>query len=163
MKKEFAQTLKDLRLKAGYTQKQVYEMLNIPQSTFSSWEIGKAEPSASMTLKLCELYHVDNILEAFGYNGYNSDGNLQLNMKEIELVEKYRALNENGKDMLNTILRKNYFVDTQSDNSARLRLLPDTDDHLTVQAAHDRTDIEVTDEMRKHDSNIMSDDSFWNS
>ena len=28
-------------------------------------------------------------------------------------------------------------------------------------AAHERTDIEVTDQMRKHDDDIMMDDSEW--
>ncbi len=28
-------------------------------------------------------------------------------------------------------------------------------------AAHERTDIKVTDEMRKHDKDIMMDDSEW--
>lgn len=35
-------------------------------------------------------------------------------------------------------------------------------DHLEPQAAHERTDIEVTDDMRKHDNDIMDDDAFWN-
>lgn len=104
MSKEFAKTLKELRIKAGYTQKQVYEMLNIPQSTFSSWEIGKAEPSASMTLKLCDLYHVDDILSAFGYDGYNEDGSIQLNIKEQDLIEKYRSLDSYGQETVNYIL-----------------------------------------------------------
>ena len=30
-----------------------------------------------------------------------------------------------------------------------------------LKAAHERTDIEVTDEMRKHDDDIMNDDSEW--
>lgn len=34
--------------------------------------------------------------------------------------------------------------------------------HLEPQAAHERTDIEVTDEMRKRDDDIMDDDDFWN-
>lgn len=34
--------------------------------------------------------------------------------------------------------------------------------NLEPQAAHERTDIEVTDEMRKHDNDIMDDDDFWN-
>lgn len=34
--------------------------------------------------------------------------------------------------------------------------------YLMPQAAHERTDIEVTDEMRKHDDDIMDDDDFWN-
>ena len=46
--KNFSQALKTLRLKAGYTQKDVYEHFKIPQSTFSSWEVGKSEPSGEM-------------------------------------------------------------------------------------------------------------------
>lgn len=33
--------------------------------------------------------------------------------------------------------------------------------YLEPKAAHERTDIEVTDEMRKHDDDIMDDDDFW--
>lgn len=33
--------------------------------------------------------------------------------------------------------------------------------HTELNAAHERTDIEVTDEMRKHDDDIMNDDSEW--
>lgn len=106
MKKDFASTLKELRLNAGYSQKQVYEMLGIPQSTFSSWEIGKAEPSASMTLKLCKLYHVDDILTAFGYDGYNEDGSIQLNLEEIKHIEKYRSLDPHGKEIVDFVLTK---------------------------------------------------------
>ena len=32
---------------------------------------------------------------------------------------------------------------------------------LTVKAAHEREDIEVTDEMRKHDDDIMNDPDGW--
>lgn len=35
-------------------------------------------------------------------------------------------------------------------------------EHLTLSAAHERTDIEVTDEMKKHDDDIMMNDEFWN-
>ena len=34
------------------------------------------------------------------------------------------------------------------------------EEELTVQAAHERTDIEVTDEMRQHDDDIMDDEDF---
>lgn len=39
---------------------------------------------------------------------------------------------------------------------------PKEQEHLLPQAAHERTDIEVTDDMRKHDDDIMDDDAFWN-
>ncbi|RHR52082.1 helix-turn-helix domain-containing protein [Clostridium sp. AF18-27] len=35
-------------------------------------------------------------------------------------------------------------------------------DYLMPQAAHERTDIEITNEMRRHDDDIMADDDFWN-
>lgn len=35
------------------------------------------------------------------------------------------------------------------------------DEELFVNAAHERTDIEVTDEMRKHDDNIMNNPDEW--
>ena len=31
-----------------------------------------------------------------------------------------------------------------------------------LNAAHERADIEVTEEMKKHDDDIMNDDSEWN-
>ena len=61
--KEFSNKLKLLRKNAGYTQKQVYEHFNIPQSTFSSWEVGKSEPSGDMLIKLCEFYNCDMMRE----------------------------------------------------------------------------------------------------
>ena len=36
----------------------------------------------------------------------------------------------------------------------------DSSDRLTVQAAHERTEIDVTDEMRQHDDDIMNDENF---
>lgn len=40
--------------------------------------------------------------------------------------------------------------------------MPSVDKPYTEpQAAHERTDIEVTDEMRKHDDDIMDNDEFW--
>lgn len=35
-----------------------------------------------------------------------------------------------------------------------------TPSHIELKAAHERTDIEVTDEMRKHDDDIMNDENF---
>ena len=106
MKKNFSETLKELRLKAGYTQKQVYDMLGIRQSTFSAWETGRAEPSADMLLKLCKLYHVNAVFAAFGYDGYNEDGSIRLNMEETDLIEKYRDLDNYGKNLVNTVIEK---------------------------------------------------------
>ena len=86
------------------SQKQAYEYVGVAQSTFSSWETGKAEPPTAILLKLCQLYKVDNVLTAFGYDGYNDDGSICLNMKEEELIEKYRSLDDYGKETVDIIL-----------------------------------------------------------
>lgn len=36
-----------------------------------------------------------------------------------------------------------------------------TSHRKVLNAAHERTDIEVTEEMKKHDDDIMNDDSEW--
>lgn len=104
MKKDFAETLKEMRIRAGYSQKDVYERFDIRQSTFSAWETGRAEPSADMLLKLCKLYNVNDILGAFGFDGYNEDGSIQLNISEIDIIEKYRELDSHGKKMVDFTL-----------------------------------------------------------
>ena len=57
-----------------------------------------------MLLKLCKLYKVNDIFSAFGYDGYNEDGSIQLNLPEIELVENYSKLDPQGREHVNTVL-----------------------------------------------------------
>lgn len=43
----------------------------------------------------------------------------------------------------------------------QLLSIQNMENDLMVQAAHERTDIEVTEEIKKHDDDIMNDDSEW--
>lgn len=98
---EFSRTLKKLRTKAGYSQKQVYEYFNIPQSTFSSWEVGKSEPSGDMLIKLCEFYKCDMMKE------FSSIANEVLfTNAELKVIDKYRELDRAGKDEIEHVLIK---------------------------------------------------------
>ncbi|MCF2705098.1 helix-turn-helix domain-containing protein [Enterocloster clostridioformis] len=97
--KEFSNTLKNLRIKAGYTQKQVYEHFKIPQSTFSSWEVGKSEPSGDMLIKLCEFYKCDMMKEFSP-----SINDISFTSKEFMLIEGYRKLDDIGKSHLESIM-----------------------------------------------------------
>lgn len=107
--KDFSNRLKDLRLKAGYSQKDVYEHFKIPQSTFSSWEIGKSEPSGEMLIKLCEYYHCDMIKE------FSSSEDLTY--KEWDLIEKYRYITEHspeGASVIDMVLDREHSLAKQS-------------------------------------------------
>lgn len=130
--KEFSSKLKNLRLKAGYSQKSVYEHFNIPQSTFSSWEVGKSEPSGEMLLKLCEFYKCDLMKE------FSSDNNLTY--KEWDIIEKYRLIDDFGKETVNMIIDREIkrtnnieeikasFIELESDNI--YDAAPDTPEEL---------------------------------
>lgn len=99
--KNFSQALKTLRLKAGYTQKDVYEHFKIPQSTFSSWEVGKSEPSGEMLIKLCEFYKCD-IMKEFS----SLVDNDMFTLSELKLLENYKKLDPYGKDLVDTVISK---------------------------------------------------------
>lgn len=103
--KGFSQKLKNLRLRAGYTQKQVYEHFNIPQSTFSSWEVGKSEPSGEMLIKLCDYYNCDMLSE------FSSMDENNVTYSELKLIEKYRFISEHlpgGTETVDYILDHEY-------------------------------------------------------
>lgn len=159
MEKNFSETLKQLRIDAGYTQKQVYEMIGVPQSTFSSWEVGKSEPSADVLLRLCRIYGVNDIFSAFGYDGYNDDGSICLNMNEIEIIEKYRDLDDHGREMVDFTLQKEYERSKalKEQNLDNIIKMPSTSE---VDAAHTRTDIDIPEGIDTSDDDIMDDENF---
>ena len=56
---KYPNKLKECRLKAGYTQKQVAEKLGLQcEDRLSHWENGQAMPSVRNLMKLCEVYKV---------------------------------------------------------------------------------------------------------
>ncbi|SES65661.1 helix-turn-helix domain-containing protein [[Clostridium] polysaccharolyticum] len=89
--KKFGETLQELRLKKGYTQKNVAELLGLKnKSTVSSWEVGKSEPDGYTLLKLLKLYDVTNVYEAFG----------EVTPRPHQINEKYNKLNSNYKKLV---------------------------------------------------------------
>ena len=54
----FAQKLAQARKDAGYTQRQVAEILMISKSTIASYEIGRTQPDIETLGKLADFYEV---------------------------------------------------------------------------------------------------------
>ena len=74
---------------------------------------------------------------------------------ERDHIKKYRSLDEYGKDMVDTVLNKEYDRCTNSKITEISQVRDDVSDYLAPEAAHERTDIPVTDEMKAHDDDIM--------
>lgn len=60
--------------------------------TIYGWESGQTQPDADTLMFLCELYHIENILETFGYKQHPTiDTTIVLSEKEKLLIESYRT------------------------------------------------------------------------
>ena len=53
-----ADRLKELRKKAGYSQEQLAEMLDVSRQAVSKWESAQGNPDIENLIKLTEIYHV---------------------------------------------------------------------------------------------------------
>ena len=152
--KEFSNRLKKLRKLAGYSQKEVYEHFNIPQSTFSSWEIGKSEPSGEMLIQLCEFYKCDIMKE---FSDINND---MVTNIDLSFLEKYHALDEHGKEMVDFTLEKEYersIAEKKKSGNVTPIMVRETSDY-SADAAHAMKD--VSDEDNAFDEDIMNSEDF---
>ena len=158
--------LKLLRENNNMTRKEVADRLknfniDISDKTLYGYESGRNSANADMFLALCQIYKCNNIMETFS----NTVEDVLFTNKEWTIIERYRKLNPHGKEVVDFVLSKEYenSISTSKITEEKVyNICPEqSNDHLKVLAAHERTDIKVTDEMRKHDKDIMMDDSEW--
>lgn len=87
-------------------------------------------------------------------------GNIFSNDNLFETIENISSLSPSEKNHFIKYLRLFEINRKKADNYIdQLLSLQNMETDLEVQAAHERTDIEVTEEMRKHDDDLM--DSEW--
>lgn len=147
---DFGERLINVRKEHGYTRESFAKALGISKYTLRNYELGATEPGHTFLKQISDFFHVSidylmgltnekEILESF-----------ELNTVEKGIIKKYRDLDDHGKEMVDFTLEKEY---------ERSKAL--SEPRIELQAAHERTDIEVTEEMKQHDDNIMKDDSGW--
>ena len=156
----FGSRLKDKREELGITQSQLAEILGVSQSAIGSWETNTNSPRATLLYDLFDILHCDA-----NYLFQDEMRDLKYKDKatpeEFEnIIKKYRKLDGHGREMVDFTLQKEYERSTAllEQNADNIIKMPSSSE---VNAAHARTDIEVTDEMRQHDDDIMNDDSEW--
>ncbi len=102
--KKFGEILRELRNSTGLTQQQVADLLELKnKSTLGSWEVGKSEPDAYTLLKLCKIYNVKNIYEAFG----------EVTPTAINKLDKQKKTKE---ELLNNLLKNEFNLDDKNCN-----------------------------------------------
>lgn len=126
MDKNIGSILKEKRMESGLSVKEISSLLTskgykASEKTIYSWESGNSQPTPDALLEMCDAYGIKDILPTFGYNGYKEDGSLKLNIKEQDLIEKYRALDPYGQEAVSYVLGR---------ESARMAALLEKDNRI---------------------------------
>lgn len=100
--------LKELRERQGLNKKEFASFLGLKYTTYNNYETGLREPSSDFLILVSEKLNVsiDYLL------GLKDDKEIlhsyKLLSEEYEHIKKYRKLDTHGKDMVDTVLQKEY-------------------------------------------------------
>ena len=90
--------LREIRKKEGKTQKEVADNINMARSTYTFYETGKREPDFQTLIKLADYYVIS--LDYFADREAATFAENKLSLNEITLIKKYRALDEDAKNIV---------------------------------------------------------------
>lgn len=150
----FGEKIKDARKAKGMTQRQLADKIGAKHNSVSDWENNKNKPDPDTIELICGVLDITpNYLLRADDVGYNAT--------EKILINKYRALDHYGQELIDLVLDKEYERCQEQKTADIIQLKEPDRSYLKPEAAHERTDIELTDEGRQHDDDIMNDDSEW--
>lgn len=155
--------IKEARERLGLTQNELGELIGVTGSAITNYEKETSHPKEPVMYKLFDALHVDaNYLFQDVVNIPSKENDVTL--AEYDHIKKYRDLDDHGKDMVNTVLEKEYTRSiAEQENRNIIPLKAKDTSHLDVNAARPRTDLEnreITSEMKQHDEDIMDDPNF---
>lgn len=153
--------IKEARQMKHLTQEQLSSKIGIAKSTLAGYETGIREPSIEMMGKIMFALDVDaNYLWQD-----ETDFPIQVSYDEMKHIEKYRDLDDHGKDMVDVVLNKEWERSTTEKEQQQQRPAPisiireSKPDYLQPNAAHD---IEgASEEAKAYVDALMDDDSVW--
>lgn len=159
---EIGERIRTIRRNLNITQKQLAGKLGVSQTAVALWESGVRGINIDVIEQMANLFDITPA-QLMGWEYIDPTFSGKEAPKEIYDKFKNNVSKFHGEDKeLLDIYRK-----LSSPNQKRvltysknLLMNQQMEEDLTVQAAHERTDIDVTDEMRQHDDDIMNDENF---
>lgn len=97
----FGEKLKAARIFNKMTQRQLANLIGAKHNSISDWENNKNRPDSDMIESLCQIL---NISADYLINENSTD----FSNEEQNLIKKYRALDDKGKETVNFIIDKEY-------------------------------------------------------
>ena len=109
----FPERLKAARLAAGSTQSDMAQQLGVDKTTYCGYETGRRQPDIPRLRQLAALLSVstDALLETEGPGAATPE--------ELAKIRKYRLLDLHGREMVDTVLDKEYERMTLRDRAER--------------------------------------------
>lgn len=100
-KKSIANLLKQLRKTSSFSANEVVEKLkqyniDISAKTLYGYESGLSMPNADTFITLCKIYKCENPMDMLG--------GVSIKPSEIEIIEKFRVLDDHGREIVVTVL-----------------------------------------------------------
>ena len=88
------------------TQQQVADYIGINRVAYTNYENDKREPDIKTLIKIADYFSVT--LDELVGRSFHSTPLIEFSNDELELIKKYRALDEHGKNLVNTVLDCEY-------------------------------------------------------
>lgn len=125
----FKDRIKEARLNNKLTQEQLAEKIGVAKSTLAGYEKGNREPNLETTIKIMTVLGIDaNYLWQD-----EMDFPMKVSYEEMEHIEKYRYLDDHGREMVDFTLEKEWERSKALVEQNKIVHLPK---HLEGQAAH---------------------------
>ena len=146
--------IKELREDKEMSRSELADKIGVTIGAVSNYENEVSSPKEPILFKIMEVLGCDaNYLFQDSINIPSMKNTFSI--FEHNLIKKYRELDDHGKDMVDTVLQKEFDRIIVQDAE------PKTNRQFDTLAAHARTDVEQTSEGVQHDLDIMNDDSEW--
>lgn len=149
----FGERLIEVRKEHGYTRESLAKSLGISKYTLRNYELGATEPGHTFLKQISDFFHVSidylmgltnepEILETFN-----------LNTSEQTIIKKYRLLDVHGREMVDTVLEKEYERSKALKEQTEEKIV-EIPSYIEVNAAH-HSKGEFTDEERQEDEDML--------
>lgn len=110
------QIIRDARIKKGYTQEQLGEIMGVQKSAIAKWENGRVVNIKRENLKkLAEVLSIPPY-ELVSPNSIVSNSEQNLSSDELQLLDMYRQLNDQGKEYILQTVTMATHVYTKNDS-----------------------------------------------
>ena len=141
---DFGERIKQLRKDKGLTQEELANMLGLKDSAIAKYENGRVENIKRSTIaKMAEIFECSPAYLMGWKETHTTDNNYHLSPSEITHIEKYRAVDDVTKNIVDTILDKEI---------SRPVLMAAHDDHIDEPGEKEKimTDMEMLKNLKNN-------------